>query len=201
MTNTGEKAYFWGTYDKKGTPCSKKGNYYVKKYRFHAYKCTCYIDSVANKVCENNTKITDITESTGHYSDASSSDKTTKYNDNVAYIYYKDSGNGSTACSNGTNEFVDHVCSTDTATIAADGTGHHGYQWYSGRVKGSRGWSSFKRFGWYHSGGCYDYNSVEQTWANSDPAVDAVYQCNIACKRTTGEIDYKTSTGTECKSK
>ena len=188
--STDRRAYFWGS---QGGDCTNKTNgYYYRKFRFHSYQCICTIDTVAKKTCDDATAV----EETLHPYD---SDDVKDY---VAEIYYRGNANGQKACKARANEYVDHVCSENTGKLSSSNSsiGWHGYQWYYGARTG-RKWNNFKVAGWYHSGGCYDYGLKEKTWAKSNPDDDAVEQCNIACKRSTEEIDYTDSTGTTCELK
>lgn len=168
--------------------------YYVAYYRYHSYKCSCNIDTVAKKYCGQGKYV----EYSSDHNQYKLSDGTTDY---VSRIYYRKTSEGLAACKNQENQYVAYMCSRDEGNVKDSDTKsipHHGYQWNYGS-NSSKSIKNFRTYGWYHSGGCYEYeynnkNISRINWKDSQENLDNIIksQCEIACKKAAGQLDYTT---------
>ena len=165
MTRCGKKAsvsvYKW-TYESKSCGGSKK----YRKYKFKQYACQCYY--VTNK---------------GKSSFCSSDyfDVTSCYHgDNYAYIRYKNSSNGESACNANKpiNSYVEEVCNSDDYKSTRGSVFYyHGYRFFEGGNVGN--WNGLNA-GWTHG---YEKKSLNRP-ADSASVTKA---CDYACKQRYGD--------------
>lgn len=124
------KAYKWNYVDRD---CS--GSDKVRNYKFNEVYCECVVDQKNNNHYCGYDGYNDVTSKT-HESWNSKSGYA------IAKIHYKNNSDGKKACNNDGNKinsYVSKVCTNGDSS--KDGSGFHGYVWYSGSV------GSYKQFG------------------------------------------------------
>ena len=169
-------------------------DYYVAYYRYHSYQCDCSIDTKVRKYCKLEKYTEDSDSGHAEYKLGGENASETDY---ISRIYYRKTDKGLKACQKHENQYVAYMCSLNKGNVKGSANGsiaHHGYQWnYDSNSKKTI--KNFRKYGWYHSGGCFEYNYSKGkiTWANSQEDLDNIIksQCAIACKKEAGQITYK----------